>query len=659
MTWWEAVPAFLVVVTLGIVPGLLLSILLGLRGIAVLGSAPAFSITTITLASLAAPFFGMQWGLAPIAITAAVLLVAVVIFRVLWHQFRPQPAFPHTPVRLLTWAALGIGVAAIIITVRFMYAFGEPENISQTYDNIFHLNALRFVLDTGNASSLTLGGLNLADPSAGAFYPAGWHALTAAVASITGVSLPVAINLVSILIGAIYWPLSCVFFVRTIVGPRAVAIVGAGVLSAAFGAFPYGLVDFGVIYPYMLGVSILPAALAYGAIATGISKHPEMRISRARFALLGVLPGIMLAHPSVAMAFVAFSTVMVIRGAHLEHRRLVAREASTRRIRLTIAATLVILLGYAGAWLVVRVSVAWQPEITVAQALGESLTSATNDLPVAWIVTALVAIGIWIVRNRQAEYWIIFNFALAGILYIAAAAMPQSPFRSLLVGTWYGDSHRLAALLPIVTLPLATLGLVWVYDKVSARGLGRLPKPGSKSRTQAIITIIVILVASQGYAVHVATLNARDRYVVPEFPPKVQTDPPMKEAALLTPDELDVLNHVDEYVPEGAMVAGNPWTGAGLVYAIADRPAMLPHVGGFDTPQTDIIGEHLRDADRYTSVCDAVKALKVGYALDFGTREVHGEKHDFGGLTELATSTAVEPLYTSGDVGLYKITACS
>ncbi|MBH0129659.1 DUF6541 family protein [Salinibacterium sp. NK8237] len=660
MSWWDTIPAFLVVVTIGIAPGLLLSLLLGLRGMALLGSAPAFSVTTITLASIAAPFIGIPWGLLPIGVTTAVLCVIVILFRMLWHRLRPQTAFQHPPVRLLTWAALGTGVAALIITIRFIIAFGDPENISQTYDNIFHLNALRYVLDTGNASSLTLGGLNIDNPQAGSFYPAGWHAITAAVASTTGVSIPVAINLVSILIGAVYWPLGCVFLARTIIGPRAIAIVGAGVLSAAFGAFPYGLIDFGVLYPYLLGVSLLPAALAYAIIATGISEQPEMRISRAWFALLGVIPGITLAHPGAGMAFVALSSVIVIVGAYRAYTRLVDNHAEPRRIRLLVATTSVVLVAYVATWLIVRVSVVWEPIRTVAQALGEALTNATNGLPIAIVATVLVIIGALRLRETPQRYWLLFNFALVAVLYIAAAAMPHSLLQSLLVGTWYGDSHRLGSLMPIVALPLATLGLVAVYDRVRTRTPKALTRPinTTRQRTFAIVTVVILLVATQGYSLHIATIEARSNYVIPEEPLDEPFDEAFEEAPLLTADELDVLNHVDDFVPEGAVVAGNPWTGAGLVYAIADREAMLPHVGGFDTAESRLIGEHLRDADRYTNVCDALMTLEVGYVLDFGTREIHGEVHNFGGLTRLASSDAVEPLYTSGDVGLYKITAC-
>src|SRR5690606_34055395 len=55
VTWWETIPTFLMALTFGLVPGLLLSVLLGLRGMALVGSAPAFSITSIALASIVAP----------------------------------------------------------------------------------------------------------------------------------------------------------------------------------------------------------------------------------------------------------------------------------------------------------------------------------------------------------------------------------------------------------------------------------------------------------------------------------------------------------------------------------------------------------------------------------------------------------------------------
>jgi len=137
VTWWETIPTFLVVLTFGLVPGLLLSILLGLRGMALVGSAPAFSITSVALASIIAPILGMPWGLVPLALTTLVLAIIVTAFRVGWHRMRPHPPIPQDSSRLMLWAGIGVAFAAVAIGIRFVVIFWDPENISRTYTNIF------------------------------------------------------------------------------------------------------------------------------------------------------------------------------------------------------------------------------------------------------------------------------------------------------------------------------------------------------------------------------------------------------------------------------------------------------------------------------------------------------------------------------------------
>ncbi len=646
MSWWETIPTFLVALGFGILPGLLLAALLGLRGMALLGSAPAFSITSIALASIVAPMLGMPWGPLPVAFTTMALAVIVTGFRMFWHRIRPHPPITQDTNRLFLWAAIGVGFAAVAIGIRFIFIFGSPENISQTYDNIFHLNALRYVLDAGDASSLTLGGLPIDAPGSGSFYPAVWHALTSLIIEVTGTSIPVAVNIVSILMGAIFWPLGCVFLVRQIVGPRAVAMVGAGAFAAAFGAFPYTMVDFGVLYPYLLGVSLLPAALAYVIIAARVGVQPTMRPSRARFALLGVAPGVALAHPSVIMALLALAVPIMLFVIYREYQRLKMEEAPRSRyvVLITIWAVAFAIMG--ALWLLLKVKTSWEPLITLAQSIGETILNAPVDLPVAWVVTALMVWGVVIVARDRVHPWLLGTLGMAMFLHVVAAGVPHSYFRSGIVGIWYGDPYRLAALLPLAALPFVVIGFVALHDAVLSRIRRRENATPARRRAYSTVVVAIALLASQGISVQAATLEAAQNYLV--------TD----ESKLLTPDELDVLNHVGQFVPEDAVVAGNPWTGAALVYALADRRALLLHVGGFDTPDSDILADGLRQADSDPAVCAAADALNVRYVLDFGIREVHGGFHDFAGFTQLEFSDVVEPLYQKGDAGLYRITAC-
>ena len=79
--------------------------------------------------------------------------------------------------------------AAFLISRRLVAAFGRPESFSQTFDNVFHLNAVRYIQETGSRSSYTVSSM-----TGGGFYPSAWHDLVALLANLTGASIPVAVT---------------------------------------------------------------------------------------------------------------------------------------------------------------------------------------------------------------------------------------------------------------------------------------------------------------------------------------------------------------------------------------------------------------------------------------------------------------------------------
>ncbi len=108
----------------------------------------------------------------------------------------------HSAGRGPRWVVIaGVGVGIVVATLRLAFYIGSPENVSQTNDAVFHLNALRYILDTGSASSLDLSGML----GASSFYPAAWHAPASLVALSTGADLVVVANSMSIAIGAFVW----------------------------------------------------------------------------------------------------------------------------------------------------------------------------------------------------------------------------------------------------------------------------------------------------------------------------------------------------------------------------------------------------------------------------------------------------------------------
>src|SRR5690606_17111957 len=120
-----------------------------------------------------------------------------------------------------------------------------------------HMNAVRFILETSDASSLHGNAVIGGD----SFYPSAWHAGISLVATMAGASIPVAANISTLVIGALVWPLGIAWLARTVTGSRAVASYAA-VLSSALQTFPLLMFQWGVLFPNALATALVPAAVS-------------------------------------------------------------------------------------------------------------------------------------------------------------------------------------------------------------------------------------------------------------------------------------------------------------------------------------------------------------------------------------------------------------
>ncbi len=84
---------------------------------------------------------------------------------------------------------------------------------------------------------------------------------------------------------------------------------------------------------------------------------------------------------------------------------------------------------------------------------------------------------------------------------------------------------------------------------------------------------------------------------------------------LLLPGQEDFLLRAGDLLPPDAVVAQNPWTGNALLWTLADRQVLFPHLTGVWSPEQRVVAERLRDAAADPSVCEAVRSTGVGYAL--------------------------------------------
>lgn len=648
MSWLSSLPVLLVAVVVVFVPGFAAALLLRLRGFSLLAVAAPLSIAAIAGASVVNVVVPFRWGPLAWAVCVVVLLaVAFLVGRLGGSERRAQGG--HGEGGASTWTAwlpfVSVAIAVCLIAPRLADAFGQPGNISQTFDNVYHLNSVRHMVDTGFIAPLR--------QIVPGFYPSLWHALPATIVMLSGSDIPTAINMVSIVLGAVVWPVGCVWLTRQITGDSAATFI-AGPLSAAFAAFPLLMLDFGVLYPNVLSISLLPAGLAaliaVCGLGTGTRPPPATRWGL----LLATVAAIALAHPSTLMAFFAIGIWPAAWSGVRWFAQARARRAGPG---LVVAVAGAWLAGLAAAALLLfyarptRAQAFWPPTMSAPEAMTQFVLNGPVLRPWEITVSVLVLLGvIVIIVWQRGRLWLVLSWLTIGSLYVICASFPESTLRYRLTGTWYSDLYRIAALAPTVALPLAAVAFAalvgWSARLLTARQGGRRALGTQAAVAGAGVAAIVVL-TQFAPALQVATASARGVYAM--------TD----ESWLLTPDERALIDRLPDHVSPDEVIFGSPWTGTSLSYALADRRVLTYHIFQELDRDMEAIAVGLNRAETGSAVCGAVERTNARWVLDFGDREVHGSEHPYPGLQRLDESDAVELVDSQGpDAKLYRVVAC-
>ncbi|MHA7142796.1 MULTISPECIES: DUF6541 family protein [unclassified Arthrobacter] len=646
MSWAETLPAFAVAILVVFGPGLAWGAALGLRRLTLLALAGPFSITAVVVSAEVAALAGVDWSLAP------VLAVTVTVGAALWLLRRSFGQLIHGDVAnaepLARWAPVLIAwaVAAVPVAAWMFWMFGVPENIAQSHDNIFHLNALRYISETGNSSSLTLGYLGSRE---GTFYPAGWHAMVSLVMATAGIPLTAAINVANLVLITGIWSLGCLFLVSRLTGERTMPLLVAAVLSTAYSSFPYLLLEFGVVYPFMLSIAILPAALGVVIQLVGAGTEVPLRWFGSLLLLLGLLPGLLLAHPSSLLSLLALAAPAILAVAYARFR------SERGRRRLAVAAgTVTFVVLSAVLWMTVRParSTNWDQMGDAGGAISEVVFHGPLGRPIALLAAILTAVGAAVVLYLRSHRWVIVMYLVAGTLFVVGSWQEAPTLRWIVAGVWYNDYFRISAMLAPAGMLVASIGGVALAGSLMqtarrVRSTRSAPEPVWFVPLVTTVLVVIGLAVAPLFAVQRAVSEAAYHYRYTE------------ESRLLTSDELALLQRLPEHVPADAVIAGQPLTGAALNYAFAGRRSLLPFGTSPATAEARLIFDELDTMRENPEVCAAVRSTNTTFVLDFGTDSVHGgDAPVFSGLRDLSPSAGFELVDREGDAALYKIVGC-
>jgi len=671
MSWLATIPLLLFAVVLAFGPGYAMGWALRVPARLRVFYAPLLSFALVAVSAIVLGKTGIPWSLISFVPVAAVLVAAAAGVMHLAGRRWPS-AVPDVSSESaenwagntvpLAWPVIGAVLGGFLTLHATQHMVFGPEAFSQTLDNSFHMNAIRWIQEHGDASSLTLGAVAAANQEP-TFYPAGWHDFVSLIYSTTGTSIATATIVTVLLASGILWPCSLVALSLSIPKLRRLQALAIPAMICGFAAFPGLLLRWGVLFPNLLGYALLPSfvALMVYLVQVMVRREYSASLSLGLASLVG-LAGLALVHPNAVVSAAAFAVPLLLAGVAqvLRSHELIARQKWVGSILL-----LAFLVGCVGAWRVLRpaefASNTWSPILTEGEALyqflflglenGNQLGDKFNPSYLAGFL-ALWGAGYLLYKRRN--LWLIGSWMLVGYMWIIAASVPRGDFRLLMVAPWYTDHFRLAALVVFPAVLLAGIGLGGAVEGIFVRIMHAIPREKHAKVAPAMMGASMVLVlavaglSSRTPAMHDATLQVAERYKV------------TPTSDILNQDEMNVINEIPKIVPKDDVIVNNPWDGSAYIYALADRHLTSYHFEFQTSPKYAAILNDLKDARTNPEVCREVNQYKAHWYVHLENQGNFGpaQQKNYDGMVAAIDTDVLTPVYSSGPMTLYRISAC-
>lgn len=555
--------------------------------------------------------------------------------------------------------------------------------LMQEYDNYSHIGVLRAFLETGNysllsttiyPSALDVGGSpwGVAHPG---FYPALLYSFTATMVSLAGCSLTLGLNAVISVVASILFASSMFLFVRTIFQER--KYLFTSVLSVmAFASFPWGLLVFGPLSPNLLAFSLLPLflALAMSFVSSGLRRKERLVAG-----LLAIVAGIamVLAHPN------AFFAAYVLLSLYLAQAIYWALQKKHMLVRILAVSVFLFLLVI--GWCIMYqlpalqgvISFNWGSLGSKSQVLVNIVTVSFTKLTAPqWLLAFFVALGFVVTIFKRKYLWVSLTYALMGLIYLFGASS-EGFLKHFMIGFWYTDTYRVASVLSIMAIPVASIGMVCFYE---------LAKKIASSLSSGIFNGMNRWLAPVVFGVVFLFANFYPSFSLPNVG-QVTTafgvfHDRMAQAQniILDQEEQRFVEQVHDLVGEEAVIINDPYDGSAYLYGSEGLQVFYRQFHGYDrvseTDYSHAIREKLVAFASDETVSEAVAQTNAQYVLLLDAKEKSNivdndedtrlEEWDpprgsiayWKGLYEIDQDTpGFDLVLSEGDMRLYKIVA--
>nr|WP_221220178.1 DUF6541 family protein [Mycolicibacterium sp. BK634] len=642
----------MIAVLLLILPGAVVALAGRLRWFVALGLGPVLTYGVVGLAIIPFGAIGIRWNTWTALLALAIATAAVFGLRILLARYRSADPAAGAP---SVWPALTVAAGVILgaLFVAIAAAKGMPhwQSIPSNWDSVWHANTIRWILDTGQASSTHMGELRNVETHDPLYYPSVFHALAAVLAQLIGAAPTTAYTLSSLAAAAWLFPLSGALLTWQLVRPHmsqwrtAGAAATAAALSASFTAVPYVEFD----------TASMPNMVAYGlavpafVLITSSLRHRD-RIPLAVVALVGVFS----VHITGGVVVVTFVVAWWLFDALW--RPVLGRLRDFITLAAIAVPTLAVLLPQFLGVLQQAEVIAGHAFVT-HQGRKRTLFNAVvqhtrhlNDFPIQNILIGLAGVGFVLLLTKRIWWPAVVWFAL--IVSIVHSGAPFGGPVGTIVGRYsdlfYSDPRRLSAVVTLLLTAMAGIALFSAALLVVA-GARRLTQRWAADRDPDRgfwigATAVLLLAVTVGSAWH---YFPRHRYLIGEKYDRVIIDDKDLEAMAY----LATLPGARDTVIGDANVDGTAW-----MYAVAGLHPLWTH---YDYPVQQGPGYHrfifwayADDADHDPRIAEAVKALNIRYVLT-STPVVRGFVMP-DGLVSLDKSKSWVKIYDNGEARIYE-----
>ena len=623
-TFWSYLGAVLTYLAVLVIPGGLIGRATGLRGWALAGLAPLLSYAVTGLAGPWLAMIHVPYG--PLSVAGCTLLLAGAGFGLRrlaaargWSApGAEEPPAPWTRRGHLAVAACLVVAVGVSITV-VLSARGGTTAVFQRWDTVFHANGIRYIADTGDGSLTGMATLNWYPD--GLFYPNGYHLVGALVYQLSGTSVPVVLNAVTMPIAGLF-ALSLVALVRQL-GGRAVfagctALVAAGATTGAYESVSSGLL------PFALGIVLTPLAVV--ALWRFVVR-PSLDTG---FVLALSAVGLLAAHSSALFGAVLFAFPLVLQRwfRTVRGKRVDGVAPGTGRLRVISGDLLRIVPVMAGAGLLAAPMILgaigftsnaypyhpWGSNMPVWRALA-MLATFKQVLPVPQIwLTVCLALGVLSIGTLRRMRWVGLSALGLSALFVLVGCFGWADWVVALSRPWWNDRYRLMSLASIPMCLLAAHGMSeaqrWLARLAGARAWVRA-RPwltGRVGLATAVLLVAAMAVVTGGFY---RSANAKTVSLLYYNGLPGEVVPPV------SPDEIAAMNFLGTMgIGADEKVLNDRLDGTAWMYALSGVHPVAAHYDAGAAPADAVyLAAHFGDYDSDPEVRAAVRRLNIHHVL--------------------------------------------